>query len=110
VFVVVVITTGVSTVEGAIQAGIGLTLFEQIVTYLPGRFGGNSLVFVFFAFGALTYASHPEGVLEFQRRNWTGRFDRLLFMKDGGPESPVPGDGPAPGVGPAAVAGGAAHG
>lgn len=109
VFVVVVITTGVSTVEGAIQAGIGLTLFEQIVTYLPGRFGGNSLVFVMFAFGALTYAAHPEGVLEFQRRRWTGRFDRLLFSAGGdsgaappgGPIRPIAAGAaePAPGLG-----------
>ncbi len=108
VFVVVVVTTGVSTVEGAIQAGIGLTVIEQLVTYLPGRFGGNSLVFVLFAFGALTYASHPEGVLEFQKRTWTTRFDRLFFTKgsppglaaarDGGPS---PGTAlPATGVGP----------
>ena len=27
-------------------------------------------MFVLFAFGALTYASHPEGVLEFQKRRW----------------------------------------
>jgi hypothetical protein len=108
VFVVVVVTTGVSTVEGAIQAGIGLTVIEQLVTYLPGRFGGNSLVFVLFAFGALTYASHPEGVLEFQKLTWTTRFDRLFFTKgsppglaaarDGGPS---PGTAlPATGVGP----------
>jgi ABC-type branched-subunit amino acid transport system permease subunit len=92
-FVVIVITTGVSTVEGAIQAGIGLTVTEQLVTYLPGRFGGTSLVFVLFAFGALTYAAHPEGVLEFQRRTWTGRFDRLMFPPDRGspPKVPVPG-------------------
>ena len=78
VFVVVVVTTGVSTVEGAIQAGIGLTVTFQLVTYLPGRLGGQSLVFVLFAFGALTYAQHPEGVLEYQKRRSTQRFERLL--------------------------------
>ena len=73
VFVVVVVITGVSTVEGAIAAGVGLTIIEQLVTYVPGRFGGESLVFMLFAFGALTYASHPEGVLEFEKRTWTAR-------------------------------------
>jgi branched-chain amino acid transport system permease protein len=78
-FVVIVVTTGVSTVEGAINAGFGFVVIQQLLTYLPSRFGGNSLVFVLFAFGAFTYASHPEGILEFQKRRWTQRMERLLF-------------------------------
>jgi hypothetical protein len=61
IFVVLVVTTGVSTVEGAIQAGIGFFVVTQLLTYLPSRFGGSSLVIVLFAFGALQYARHPEG-------------------------------------------------
>ena len=72
-FVVIVVTTGVSTVEGAINAGIGFVVIQQLLTYLPARLGGNSLVFVLFAFGAIQYAAHPEGVLEFQKRRWTLR-------------------------------------
>jgi branched-subunit amino acid ABC-type transport system permease component len=78
-FVVIVVTTGVSTVEGAIQGGMGFVVIQQLLTYLPARFGGNSLTIVLFAFGALTYAAHPEGILEFQKRRWTLRFERLLF-------------------------------
>lgn len=78
-YVVIVVTTGVSTVEGAIQGGIGFVVIQQLLTYLPARFGGNSLTIVLFAFGALTYAAHPEGILEFQKRRWTLRFERLLF-------------------------------
>jgi ABC-type branched-subunit amino acid transport system permease subunit len=78
-FVVIVVTTGVSTVEGAINAGFGFVVIQQLLTYLPARFGGNSLVFVLFAFGAFTYASHPEGILEFQKRRWTQRMERLVF-------------------------------
>jgi branched-subunit amino acid ABC-type transport system permease component len=81
-FVVIVVTTGVSTIEGALQAGIGFVVIQQLLTYLPGRFGGNSLTFVLFAFGALTYAAHPEGILEFQKRRWTLRFERLLFKRE----------------------------
>ncbi len=81
-FVVVVVTTGVGTIEGALQAGFGLVVIEQLLTYLPARFGGNSLTFVLFAFGALTYAAHPEGVLEFQKRRWTLRFERLFFKRE----------------------------
>ncbi|HVB91876.1 MAG TPA: hypothetical protein VND70_07225 [Acidimicrobiales bacterium] len=82
VFVVLVVTTSVSTVEGAIQAGIGFAVTLQILTYLPARFGGPSLTIVLFAFGALTYASHPEGVLEYQKRRSTLWFERRLFRHD----------------------------
>jgi branched-chain amino acid transport system permease protein len=81
IFIVLVVTTGVGTVEGAIQAGFGFYVVTQILTYLPGRFGGGSLVIVLFAFGALQYARHPEGVLEFQKRRSTARFERLLFNR-----------------------------
>jgi branched-chain amino acid transport system permease protein len=78
VFVVLVVTTSVSTVEGAIQAGIGFVVTEQLLTYLPARFGGPSLTIVLFAFGALQYAKHPEGVLEYQKRRSTQRFERFF--------------------------------
>jgi ABC-type branched-subunit amino acid transport system permease subunit len=105
-FVVIVVTTGVSTVEGAIQGGMGFVVIQQLLTYLPARFGGNSLTIVLFAFGALTYAAHPEGILEFQKRRWTLRFERLLFGdRDAaavatpatlGPSSTGAGPGPSP--------------
>jgi branched-chain amino acid transport system permease protein len=82
VFVVLVVTTSVSTVEGAIQAGIGFVVVQQLLTYLPARFGGTSLTIVLFAFGALTYASHPEGVLEYQKRRWTQRFERFFAHEE----------------------------
>lgn len=82
VLVVLVVTTSVNTVEGAIQAGIGLFVIEQLLTYLPSRFGGPSLTIVLFAFGALTYAQHPEGVLEYQKRRSTMRFERLFFAAE----------------------------
>jgi branched-subunit amino acid ABC-type transport system permease component len=82
VLVVLVVTTSVSTVEGAIQAGIGFFVTEQVLTLLPSRVGGPSLTIVLFAFGALTYASHPEGVLEFQKRRWTMRFERFFFSRE----------------------------
>jgi len=42
VLVVLVVTTSVNTVEGAIQAGIGLFVVEQLLTYLPSRFGARA--------------------------------------------------------------------
>ncbi len=110
VFVVVVVTTGTNSVEGAIQAGFGFVVLQQLLTYVPSRFGGNSLVIVFFAFGALTYARHPEGILEFQKRRWTLRFQNLIFRSSDpfGPTSgPLLGTAGA-GAGGTPVIGGAA--
>jgi branched-subunit amino acid ABC-type transport system permease component len=92
-FVVIVITTGVSTIEGAIQAGMGYVVVQQVLTYLPARYGGNGLTFVLFAAGALTYVAHPEGILEYQKRRWTMRFQRLILpgSKSGPPTPPIGG-------------------
>lgn len=77
VFVVIVVTTGVTTVEGAITGGIGFVVIQQLLTYVPTRFQG--LTVVLFAVGALTYARHPEGILEYQKRKSTTQMQRLLF-------------------------------
>lgn len=78
VFVVVVVTTGVRTIEGAIQAGVGFMVLQQLVSYLPGRWGSGGIAIVLFAFGSLTYAAHPEGVVEYEKRIWTQRAERLI--------------------------------
>lgn len=96
-FVVIVVTTGAVTIEGALQAGIGFVVLEQLLTYVPARFGGNSLVIVLFAFGALTYTSHPEGILEFQKRRWNERIERLLFRQETLAARAVSGHGPVAG-------------
>jgi hypothetical protein len=90
-FVVIVVSTGVSTVEGAINAGMAFVVIQQLLTYLPARFGGDSLVFVLFAFGAINYASHPEGVLEFQKRKSTLRMQKRFFKPDPPPTAPTGG-------------------
>jgi hypothetical protein len=82
IFIVLVVTTGVGTVEGAIQAGIGFFVTEQILTYLPARVGGGSLVIVLFAFGSLQYAKHPEGILEYQKRRSNQRFEKRFFPEE----------------------------
>jgi branched-chain amino acid transport system permease protein len=93
VLVVLVVTTSVTTVEGAIQAGVGFFVTEQILTtILPARIGASSLTVVLFAFGALTYAQHPEGVLEFQKRKGTARFERLFFSRGNSTEEAAPAD------------------
>ena len=70
------------TVEGAIQAAIGFVFFQAVVlpTWIPWivnhvqpvvpheRACRPALQPILFGLGALTYAKHPEGILEFQKR------------------------------------------
>jgi hypothetical protein len=76
-----VVTTGVATVEGAIQAGMGFVVVQQLLSYLPTRVGAGSLTALLFAMGALTYAAHPEGVVEFQKRRVTLWVQRRLATR-----------------------------
>jgi branched-subunit amino acid ABC-type transport system permease component len=74
-YLVIVVTVGVSTVEGAIEAGMIFALASQLVTYLPSRVGGSSigsqtLTILALSLGAFTYASHPEGIIEFLKRKF----------------------------------------
>ncbi|HEY5097915.1 MAG TPA: hypothetical protein VII46_07690, partial [Acidimicrobiales bacterium] len=57
-------------------------------------------------FGALTYAAHPEGILEYQKTRWTLRIQGLLFRTPdvppgavgGLPVGPVAPNGSGPGM------------
>lgn len=86
VFVVIVVTTGVGSVEGAIQGGIAFVVIQQLLTYAPARFQG--LGFLLFAAGALTYASHPEGVLEFIKRRQTLALQATFFKTSNAHDEP----------------------
>ncbi|MGH9013904.1 MAG: ABC transporter permease subunit [Acidimicrobiia bacterium] len=66
VWVVLVLTLGVRTVDGAVNAGMAFVLVQYLIDdllHLPG-----SWFFILFGLGAITYARHPEGVVEFQTR------------------------------------------
>jgi hypothetical protein len=65
-WVVLVLTTGVRTVEGAVNAGIALVVIPQLLGYFGGQ--SQALSFFLFGIGALTYARHPEGAVEFNKR------------------------------------------
>jgi branched-chain amino acid transport system permease protein len=75
VLVLVVVTTGVHTVEGAIQAGVAFEVITQLLSYLSPRWA--NLLQVVFGAGAITYALHPEGIVELEKRRFIERFDRL---------------------------------
>jgi hypothetical protein len=81
VWVVAVITTGAMTIEGAIQAGIGYAVLQQVLNlYVPARF--NGIEFILFAVGTLTYAQHPEGIVEYQKTRWMNRMAKLFQRYD----------------------------
>jgi len=75
-FVAIVVSLGARTVEGAVNAGVGLVLAPQVLKWL-GLVGGWE--FVFFGLGAILYARHPEGTLELQKRKALAFFQRLLI-------------------------------
>jgi branched-subunit amino acid ABC-type transport system permease component len=89
-FIVVVVTLGSRTVEGAIQAAFGFVMFQPLILerVLPWIINLQPFVHVgqvpslfrdiLFGLGALTYAKHPEGILEFQKRRSLNRIQRRL--------------------------------
>ena len=44
-----------------------------------------------FALGALTYAAHPEGIVELEKRRWTERAERVLSRRHRTPAPAVTG-------------------
>jgi len=75
VFVAVVVSTGARTVEGAVNAGFFFVLLPEFQSQLglsPGW------VFVLFGIGAIQYAKHPEGTLEFGKRRSLAFFQRQI--------------------------------
>ncbi len=88
-YLVIVVTVGVSTVEGAITAGLGYALLNQLVSYLPNRAGGSSaqsaLTILLLSLGAFTYAKHPEGLVEIVKHKIA------LIVFRGEPQSPFGG-------------------
>lgn len=79
VWLVLVVTVSARTVEGAVVAGFALALVPELLKEL-----GVSLEFqyVLFGLGALTYARHPEGVLEFQKRQVISMIQRRIDRRN----------------------------
>ena len=90
VWIVLVVTLGPRSIEGAINAALGFVFFQAVVlpTWIPWLVNHvqpvyhmshlpAALVPIGFGLGAFTYAKHPEGILEFQKR----RAYRLIQRK-----------------------------
>jgi ABC-type branched-subunit amino acid transport system permease subunit len=93
-WVVIVVSIGARTVEGAIQAGFGLKIFPELVLTRILHVAGI-WQFVFFGLGAIAYAKHPEGTLEHGKRTSLNAIQRLLDRRAGRtPASDAGGDGP----------------
>ena len=66
VLVVVLVSIGSRTVDGAVIAGLSFVLFPLLLEEMGFP---PELSVIGFAFGAITYARHPEGIAEFQKLN-----------------------------------------
>ncbi len=67
VLVVVVATVGVSSIEGAVEAGIAYVLVNTVLTSdLPSQY--SSLLELVFGAGVIVFVLHPEGVVEVSKR------------------------------------------
>jgi branched-chain amino acid transport system permease protein len=94
-WVVLVVTIGSRTVEGGIQAGIGFYIVDEILK----RVGINSSWLpILFGLGAMTYAKHPEGILEYQKRKSLMFFQRHFGLGSGAPGSPEEPSAAGPGA------------
>jgi len=63
VLLVVVAIVGLSSITGAVVAGVVYTTLQVAVTTLPSRFAG--LVAILFGLATLSYTRHPEGLLDY---------------------------------------------
>jgi branched-chain amino acid transport system permease protein len=106
VWIVLVVTLGARTVEGALNAAFGFVFVQAIIlpTWIPWIVNLQpwyhmtslplGLQTVLFGLGALTFAKHPEGILEFNKRKSyeamtraTGRLRRSTSQADVSPLS-----------------------
>ena len=93
-WLVLVVTIGSRTVEGAIQAGLAFALLPQLFQ----QFGiPLEYQYILFGLGALTYARNPEGILEAAKRTQLAAIQRALDRRKrhaGAGADPGRGNGP----------------
>jgi branched-chain amino acid transport system permease protein len=99
VWVVLVISLGSRTVQAAINAGMSFFLFPIILGWILEHVPvvhidntqtlSQTLAFILFGLGAITYAKNPEGVIEAQSRKSIAFITRLRRSASAtGPPSP----------------------
>ena len=77
-WVLLVVTLGSRTVDGAVNAGMAFVLLPRLLEFfnVPSDIV-SPIQFAFFGFGAVTFARHQEGIVEFQKRF---RWSAEIFM------------------------------
>jgi branched-subunit amino acid ABC-type transport system permease component len=103
-WVVLVATLGSRTIAGAIQAAASFALFEPLILKgavfgwllrspdrIPGIFPiSGKWVFVLFGLGAIQYARHPEGILEYQLHRRAVKAEQRQLRKAAGADDDQP--------------------
>lgn len=74
-WVVLVVTLGTRTVEGAVVAAIALKFFPELLNAIHVS---ATWQIVLFGLGAIAFARHPEGILEYQNSMLFNRLQGLL--------------------------------
>jgi branched-chain amino acid transport system permease protein len=109
-WVVLVVTLGSRTVEGAVNAGAAFTLFDAVIlkgTFLgwilrsPDRIPGVFPIspkwrFVLFGFAAIQFARHPEGLIEASKQRSAARAERRRAKRASPQAEPAPVEQPEP--------------
>jgi branched-subunit amino acid ABC-type transport system permease component len=102
-WVVLVVSLGSRTIEGAIQAAIGFFFFQAVILEgflvwtvnhaTPFEMGKPpaTLAIILLSLGAFTYAKHPEGILEYNKRKslefMQRKIDERSSKKKGGTDA-----------------------
>jgi ABC-type branched-subunit amino acid transport system permease subunit len=87
VWVVLVVTMGARSVQAAITAGFAFVLMRELLVELGIS---PEVGIVLFGLGALTYARHPEGIVEAQTRRALAAINRLTSRDGAAPPSGPP--------------------
>jgi branched-chain amino acid transport system permease protein len=122
-WLVLVVTLGCRTVEGAANAGAAFALFDVVI--LRGELLGWILRspdripdvfpispkwrFVLFGLGTIQFARHPEGLVEHGKRQWMARLERRAGPRTG-PSDRAPAGEPETVTADAAAGGAATEG
>jgi len=99
-WLVLVVSLGARTVEGAGYAGASYTLFDAVILkgtflgwilrsadHIPGFFPISAKwLFILFGLGTLQYARHPEGAVEYGKRRAGARVEALVTRLRRGPD------------------------
>jgi ABC-type branched-subunit amino acid transport system permease subunit len=79
-WVVLVVSLGSRTVDGALNAALGFVIFQWLLSDYFHM--SASIALIGFGFGAITYARHPEGIVEFQTRRSVLATQKARVLKE----------------------------